>query len=254
MTRVQLEEHEMKMIMNSQTRRRVHAMLITVGVMTIALGVGVIASAQEPVRKPVATPDSNRVLSDKGKKPAVQAATPGSLQQYAQMERRFEASANGWVIQDNETGLLWHTSAPTNATWEEAWDLCYRSTVGKLAGWRLPQVEELLYIMAVTEFGTLSLPSGFDVPVGYSLWSATPASYSIRHVAVRYGRSKETHEGAEVVDSAYGVRALQKARQYSAAQLELRARGEDAWTAVKNRFLCVRGGAGPIHPPLAPRE
>lgn len=151
------------------------------------------------------------------------------------------------AVYDRNTGLVWWKYDAGNASWKDAWNLCYTSKRGGVAGWRLPRLEELLSIFTVNSTsGALVMTPNIAVAPGYSLWSATPSKY-VRTVFEADFGSFDFQDSAPVVSYAYGVRALSvDGNEYDVAELDV----DNTSGRVLNHFICVRGGAGGNRPPV----
>lgn len=101
---------------------------------------------------------------------------------------------NNEAVRDNETGLVWQRSPSGNSgPWFSSKVECFRDTVtGQRRGWRMPSIEELSSLLAVTSQNP-TLPSGHPfvgVESGAFYWSATRRADGVLEVwAVQFSNS-----------------------------------------------------------------
>ncbi|MBW2664319.1 MAG: DUF1566 domain-containing protein [Deltaproteobacteria bacterium] len=99
---------------------------------------------------------------------------------------RFELVLNGKAVLDKETGLVWEQSPDTtDRDWVFACIHCYRLTVERRKGWRLPTVEELASLVD-PQNEEPALPTGHpfaNVKHSHYWSSTTTPEYSDCHYA-----------------------------------------------------------------------
>jgi hypothetical protein len=91
---------------------------------------------------------------------------------------RFECVLGGDAVLDRETGIVWERAVTGAAqTWPDAFKTCTERGTGGGAGWRLPEIDELLTLWALGQ-SSPALPAGHPFDLGavasQSVWSATP--------------------------------------------------------------------------------
>jgi len=95
--------------------------------------------------------------------------------------QRFVDALDGSAVLDKETGLVWAKEPDsTRRMWNAALDYCTSLFLGGRKGWRLPNVEELLSLVELSQMRP-SLPSGhpFQNIKAATYWtSSTHATYT----------------------------------------------------------------------------
>jgi hypothetical protein len=73
----------------------------------------------------------------------------GHYQKGADVNLRFERDSTHEIVKDNATGLSWQDDSEVRSvwkTWQGAIEYCEALTLGDFTDWRLPEIEELVYI------------------------------------------------------------------------------------------------------------
>ncbi len=123
----------------------------------------------------------------------------GYYQKGSEVEPRFERDDALEIVKDKVTGLSWQDNSETmtvKKTWQEAMEYCQNLTLGDFTDWRLPTVEELVYIVDKESIEPAINPV-FENVQSSGYWSSstfTPTyKYLIWTVDLRIGGNTITH-------------------------------------------------------------
>ncbi|MEW6380807.1 MAG: DUF1566 domain-containing protein, partial [bacterium] len=121
----------------------------------------------------------------------------------------YTANGDGTVT-DTSTGLMWQQETAGPMSWEEALHYCEGLTLGGHSDWRLPNVNELQFLVDYSRYNPAIDPELFPKTQASGYWSSTVNHCSpdtVWYVGFGYGGISYGNRGASQ-DSKYYVRAV----------------------------------------------
>jgi len=107
-----------------------------------------------------------------------------------------ELVADGDVVKDSDTGLMWQKVAETGMDWEEALAYCEAISIEEYNDWRLPTRKELLSIIDYAKNGDAVTADAFGDTQAAKYWSSTNYSSSDPAIFSWYAWYLDTADGS----------------------------------------------------------